>query len=266
MRFIHLTAAPLSALLLASAWPAVAGTSVASSDAVGMAAQFTSGGVTTGLGPVGHLAGSAPPGYDDAATVSAFSGSVAITPSIKPTPTLFVRTASIKVHVAGAIGVDNLSADSDSSVGKARLMLALDPPPPTPVPQPFLTVKANFVKSAASASDILPDSRSVAGAARIASLTIGGSLIGDPPLVFSGTPRPNTILFSSSAITVTLNQQAVASVDECAPTFCKVVPVGITTKAIDIALTNANLNGQVVSGDIVIGGDEADIPLSGAVD
>ncbi len=266
MQTLHLAAAPMSAFLLFAALPATAATSAASSTAEGIGAQFTAHGVATHLGPVGNVSGSAPPTYDNSATVSVFSGSVDITPSVAPAPTLFVKAAKIKVHVAGGIGLDTISADGEGSVGKTQLTLMLDPPPPGPVPEPFLAVVASVVKSEASFTDVLPDGRMPLGAARIGALTVSGSLVGDPSLGFSGSPKPNTVLFSSDQITITLNQQVVANIVECVQVVCRVIPVAITTHAVDIALTNANLDGHIVSGDIFIGGDEASVPLATAAE
>jgi hypothetical protein len=238
---------------------AFAGSAVSSS-ADGIGAQFQSPGVSTHLGPVGLAKGSAPPGYDNAIGVGFFKGSVDITPSVVPAPTLFVTASSIKSHVSGGFGIDTLSGEGDNAVGTATLTLMLNPPPPGPVPRPFLQITISKVKSRASIDEVLPSTTpTTGGSATIGSVTVSGSLVGDLVFHFSGTPAPNTTLVSNSALTITLNDQDVSGTTSCLE-VCRFIPTGITTDAIHVKLTKANLDGRIVSGDIEISRSKANLP------
>jgi hypothetical protein len=115
-----------------------------------------------------------------------------------------------------------------------------------------LSVSASQIHASASYSHIYgANSNFVTGGASFGSLTLGGALIGKD-LTFSGSTAPNTVLFSSPSVTVTLDRQTVA--DLISGGLDKTTtPVGITTQAIDISLHNASLFGRTVSDDITIG-------------
>jgi hypothetical protein len=66
-------------------------------------------------------------------------------------------------------------------------------------------------------------------------------------------------LFSNSEVTITLNEQIiVATTVTCVvPRGCTVTPGGIRVSAMHIVLTNANIFGQIVSGDVFLGQAQA---------
>jgi hypothetical protein len=66
-------------------------------------------------------------------------------------------------------------------------------------------------------------------------------------------------LFRNSEVTITLNEQIiVATTVTCVvPQGCTVTPGGIQVKAIHIVLTNANIFGRIVSGDVFLGEAQA---------
>jgi hypothetical protein len=104
---------------------------------------------------------------------------------------------------------------------------------------------------------------SVTGNASFGSLNLSGALLGKT-LTFSGDAAPNTVLFSSPTVTVTLDRQTVSDLISSGLTKT-LTPVGITTQAIDISLHDATLFGRSVSGDITIGQASAgagELPMS----
>jgi hypothetical protein len=64
------------------------------------------------------------------------------------------------------------------------------------------------------------------------------------------------VIYQSPTLTITLNRQIPAGVISCTPN-CTFTPAAISEQAIDIVLTKAKLNGQTVSGEIIVGADQA---------
>jgi hypothetical protein len=115
-----------------------------------------------------------------------------------------------------------------------------------------LSVSASHVHATAEYAHVYGVDRSfVTGDASFGSLSLGGALIGKA-LTFSGDAAPNTVLFSSPTVTVTLDRQTVSDLISNGLTKT-LTPAGIVTQAIDISLHGATLFGKSVSGDIIIG-------------
>ncbi len=225
------------------------------SSAVGFRAAFSADGLSAGVGPIGSLSGSAPPGYAKTIVVGPIEKSLPIRVGARPVPTMAITIASIRSHVASAgISIDTASAAADATVRGLDLSLMLNPPPPgvTVFPKPFLHVTAARIDSAATMSQIFPQTAQASSTARFSRLNISGSLIGNQPITLTGDVPNNTVLFQSDTVTITLNQKLVAGLIRCTPT-CTFSPVSLTGEAIDIALNNAILDGKAVSGDITVG-------------
>lgn len=228
-----------------------------SSSAFDISAHFTSDGVMTGLGPVNPVSGRGSPNYSRSSTIGPYQKVVLITEGTGPVPAFSVYGQTLKSHVAGGFGVDTVSAEGDTLTSSLAASLNLYPPPPTsPVPQPSLQIISSKVQSSANYDQTLPMPATVSASATFTNLAISGSLVGNQTLKFSGTPPNNTVLYKSPSVTITLNRKIVAGVISCTPK-CTFTPSVVFGTAIDVLLTNANVWGHPVSGEISIGVDEA---------
>ncbi len=261
------TASIAAAILLGVGMPAMAAPTA--SGAFGLKASFTVDGVTTGIGPLDALSGSAPPGYAKSATIGPIQKLIHIAPGKTPIPVMALNVSSIRTHVASSgFQIDSASAEGDATVKGLDLSLTLDPPPPGgPFPQPFLRVTIGKIVSTASMSQVFPQVPAATSTATFSDLAISGSLIGDQPISLSGDVPNNTVIFQSPTVTVTLNGKFLAGLITCDPK-CTFKPVTLSASALDIALSGARLDGKAVSGDIVIGasqvGESLAVPLVAA--
>ncbi len=261
-RTVHTpTMVSLAALLAATmAAPAIAQTgSAAASSADGLSAVFTVGDLSTGLGPVAPVEGSAPPAYNKTVHLATFNKIVTIIPSRSPVVALYTDATGIKSHAAsGGIGIDFVSAEGDASLKSAALAINLNPPPPgqtgEPTPQPYLEVIGKAITSMATLSQTFPQPPTVSGTTSFGTLTVSGSLLGSTVLHFSGPAAPDTVLYQSDTVTIILNHQAVPVVLSCAPSpgTCSATPTSITTDAVDILLNGADIRGAPVSGELTV--------------
>jgi hypothetical protein len=228
--------------------------------AYGLGATFQSGGMQTQLPPVAPVSGSTTP-YSNTAKVATFSDSLPIVPDVLPMPALTVTAEGLISHVASnGIQIDSASSGASAKLRSLDLSLLDEyPPSATPgvssepfLPGPFLVVKARDVEAAASFSEVFPNNTTLLGTSSIGELTIAGNLVDNKKLSFSGKLTSPRVLFQNDHITITLDQQVRAGVISCEPA-CHFLPADLATTAIDIALNNADLNGQKVSGEIVVG-------------
>jgi hypothetical protein len=253
----------VAAAALAGLLPGMAAAGAASSAAYGIYAQFRQDGNAVEFGPLAASAGNAPPAYEERAAAENVRQVVPLVAGGSVTPSLFVDAARFASHVASkGFGVDSISAAADTASRVVNLALMLNPPPPAavaplPQPQPFLEVAAQQIQSAANFTLVVPNYPFASGGGRFADLRIRGSLVGNRALTFSGTAGKDTVLFHSANVTITLNRQVLVGVISCKP-GCAFTPKAITTDAIAIVLDEANLFGQIVSGEIVLGVAKAD--------
>jgi hypothetical protein len=228
-----------------------------------LSARFTADGFVTTLPPVAPVKGSAPPPYNRQISLPAYDKILNIADRLAPPPAFYINLMGITDHVMGSgIGIDNFSSEGDTKVASAALALNLNPPPPTAtgiVPIVPLQITASGVQSSASFSDVVPQPPVVSGTTNFGALTIFGTLLGGKTLTFEGTPPPNHVLFSNAEVTITLNEQLiVATIVTCVVgQGCTVIPGGIYVKAVHVALSNANIFGRIVSGDIFLGEAQA---------
>jgi hypothetical protein len=213
----------------------------------------------TSFGPVGEVAGTAPPAFHDTKKIGAFDHGYDLNPPLLLSPTLVVDTTNlVNTATSPGIGVDTLSASATAAIGSATISLT-DPLVASPVLL-GLSASATFIRSGSSASYVFgPNQGFLAGDASFGSLTISGSLVGFKTLTFSGDAAPNTVLFQSSTVTITLDKQTLS--DFLPPVAAGAVPPvspnRITTDALDIQLNNASVGGQLVTGDIRLGESSA---------
>jgi hypothetical protein len=67
-----------------------------------------------------------------------------------------------------------------------------------------------------------------------------------------GTPTPNTVVYDTPTVTITLNKQIESGIIPCGLT-CVFTVTSIETDAVDIDLHKAPWHGHKITGDIVIG-------------
>ncbi len=271
VRLAALLAVAVPAALLTLTSPAQAGfvaSGGVSSDAYGASGQFTSGGTSSGFGPIGKASGTGSHGYNKTVSVPSASQVVSLAPAHIPDPTVFATETGIVSNASsGGFGIDFISAQAHTSLKSATMTLMDIPPPPLAVaspiifPQPFLMLTATGITSSASWSEVFPQRPSVFGAASFSSLRISGSLVGYKTLTFSGNAPKDKVLYNANGVTITLDQQVVNELISCSP-LCTATPYGITTDALDIWLHNANIGGHIVSGNFILGQSLADPPVN----
>jgi len=260
-RTLHAYAAPLTVLALSTAFAQAA--LAAGSAAFDISATFTSGGINTGINPVNRLVGGGSPNYQKGSSFGPYQKTLPIATGPSPIPTLTVSATKLRSNVHGAFGVDTISAEGDAAVGGLDLSLQLYPPPPGgPFPQPFLHITAATLQGSGYYNLVVPSFTTVGSSAEVKKLTISGSLVGNKTLTFSGMPDANKVLFQSPTVTITLNHRFVAGLISCSPK-CVFTPASVNSSALEITLTDADLNGHKVSGQIEIGASEAgsELPL-----
>jgi len=242
-----------TAIVLGLALTATGAASAMSSSAYGIQADFTYQHIATGLGPIGSVSGAAPPGYAKTVNLGPFHQTVPIVPDTAFVPTLIANTASMKTHVtANGIAVDSASAEGDATVKGLDLSLVVNPPPGSLAPVlELLHVTAGRVTVDTSFVRALPGPLAANSTASFVGLTISGPLVGNQTIKFTGDAPNNMVLFQSPTLTITVNNKLMAGVISCTPK-CTFSPVSVTGSALDIALTNADLGGKSVSGDIVV--------------
>jgi hypothetical protein len=236
----------------------------ASSGAFAVQAQLTVDGVRTDYGPDASVSGGTTGPYDNKVVVAHQNDTIALY-AVNPTPTLFVDARDMASEAkASGIEVDSSSASGAANLGSLALTLNLNPPPPVstlPVPQPFLTVMGRGVHGTAQVDQVVLGPVTGFGDAGYDSLTLSGAVIGGAKLHFLGKPKPNTVIYSTANVTITLNKQTKVGIINCTPpTTCAFSLLGVTTEAVDVSLNHANWYGHIVSGDIAIGEAHAEMP------
>jgi hypothetical protein len=243
-------------LLAATSCAAEAGVSPVSpsSQAGALSAQLTVDDVQTNFGPVASVEGSDPGPYDNKVSLAHEKTDVSLVPSLI-TPTLSLDAHDLHAEVkSGGVGIDTLGAAAQANLGATTVSLNLKPLPPTlpPVPAPLLTVTLKGAHAHSEFSEVVPMPATAKGSAGFDSLTISGSLIGGATLHFSGDVKPNTVVYSTPQLTITLNRQLRVGLISCTPT-CSFTLASFATQAIDISINHAKWYGHKISGDIAIG-------------
>jgi hypothetical protein len=237
--------------LCAFAWPAAAGQPANS--AFGIDTKFQTKGLATELGPVGFVSHNNTGAYDKSIHVAKVNEDAPIVSQPVP-PTIFINASGIDSHVhSSGFGVDSEVTQANATVDHASLTLNLNPPPGSamPIPFPALQIQGSGIVSQANFNTIAVGPTTATGSSSVRSLKIIGTLVGTSPLTYSGSAPPNTVIYDSPTVTITLNKQVQAGLISCTPD-CVFKVYSITVDAVDISLNKADVDGHKVSGDIVL--------------
>jgi hypothetical protein len=224
-----------------------------SSSADSFSGILDANGSTTTIAPYALVSGEAPPAYDDTSSIGHFHHKYDLTPGDPNNLLLDMRASDIVNNaeslphvIAGQIG-----AQGTADIGSANLTLTDSPNPMLPLSILELSVNATGIQSQ-SDSSIGPNGNSfLNGDASFHSLTVTGALVGGETLKFSGDAAANTVLYKSSTVTITLDEQTLLL-----PPGATGGTIGpsITTDAIDIQFNHANIgDNQTMTGNFVIG-------------
>ena len=237
--------------LCAFVWPAAA--AQPANNAFGIDTKFQTKGLTTELGPIGFVSHNNTGAYDKSVHVSKVNEDAPIVSQPVP-PTIFINASGINSHVqSSGIGVDSEVTQANAATDHASLTLNLNPPPGSemPIPFPALQVQGSGIVSQANFNTIAVGPTTATGSSSVRSLRIIGTLVGTSPLTYSGSAPPNTVIYDSPTVTITLNKQIQSGLISCTPD-CVFKVYSITVDAVDISLNKANVDGHKVSGDIVL--------------
>jgi hypothetical protein len=173
---------------------------------------------------------------------------------LAPPAALYAHLTGVWDHVMGGEFEDSHVSEGDSSIATAALMFNLNPmPPPTGIVP--LLISATRVHASASYR-VVRGATLVSGTASFDQLMITGALLGGMTLTYSGIPPVNHRLFSNAEVTITLNEQVPTTATCTVGQECTITD-GIQVVAVHVALTNADIAGRVVSGDLFVGEAQA---------
>ena len=235
-------------------------TGIVSSSADSFSGILNADGFTTTIDRFAPVSGSAPPAYDDTSRIASFDHTYDLTSAEANTLSLQMQ-ASHMVNTADSagIGVDEIGASGDAYLRSADFLLTDSPNPMLPLSILGLSVKATGIHSDSNSSFVFgPNEGSLSGDASFHSLTVTGALVGGKTLTFSGDAAPDTVLYKSSTVTITLDEQTLLLPP--AATSGIIGPT-ITTDAIDIQLNHATFAGQTITGGFAIGQSSASYAL-----
>jgi hypothetical protein len=230
-----------------------------SSSADSFSGSLTADGFTTTVDPFAEVSGAAPPKYDHRRRVASVDHMYELTPSESDDLSLEMQARRMfnRAHSPG-FGVDDIGASGDADFRTAHMLLTdtIGTTGPTVL---GLSVEATGIQSDSTSSFVFgPNQGTLAGDARFGSLEISGALVGGKTLTFSGDAAPNTVLYSSSTVTITLDEQRLLLPPSAAG---GVVGPTIFTNAIDIQFNGAKFAGNTISGHFDIGQSSAGYPL-----
>lgn len=228
------TAIALAALAtLAAPEAAKAATLTAGSSASAVSASFVVNGKSGTLAPQVQAAGSGTKAYSS--TVSK--------PSLKASQTFDILTLSATINSikdsASSAGPKSGTIASTSGAQIGSLSGTIGSPLGT-----ALTASASKLVSSAGLTKT-PTTNTATGAATITNFKITSSLFGVNKS-YTGSPKPNTILYQSNdkKVTVYLNRQVTKT------TAGK--PTGIAVSAVNLHIANFSYSGQTISGDLYL--------------
>jgi hypothetical protein len=217
-------------------------------------------GSTTTIAPFALVSGFAPPPYDDTTTVGSFENWYDLTPGMSNSLSLLMQgTHMVNTADSAGIGVDNIGASGTSDLRSADLLLTDNPNPMLPLTILGLSVEATGVQSDSNSSIVFgPNQGSFSGDASFRSLIVSGALVGGETLKFSGDAAADTVLYKSSTVTITLDDQTLLLPPSATG---GIIGPTITTDAIDIQFNNAKFAGHTITGDFDIGQSSASYRL-----
>ncbi len=231
-----------------------------SSSANSFGGSLDADGFTTTIDPFAPVSGSAPPAYDDTSRIALFDHTYDLTPAEDNTLSLDMQASHMVNNAeSGGIGVDSIGASGSADLGSASFVLADTPGPMQPLSVLGLSVKATGIHSGADSSFVFgPNEGSLGGDASFHSLTVTGALVNGDILTFSGNAAKDTVLYKSSTVTITLDDQHLLLPPSATG---GIIGPTITTDAIDIQLNNAKFAGQTITGNFDIGQSSASYAL-----
>jgi hypothetical protein len=234
-------------------------TKLVSSSADSFTGSLKADGFTTTVAPFAPVSGSAPPAYDQAKTAAYFDHLYELTPSEFNDLSLQVQARQMFNAASSAgLGVDQIGANGTADLSSANLLLT-DTVGLTGPTVLGLSVAATGVHSDSNSSLVFGPNRGfLAGDASFQSLTITGALVNGRTLTFSGDAKPDTVLYSSPTVTITLDEQTLLLPPA---TTGSVIGPMISTDAIDIHFNGVNLIGNTISGHFDIGQSSANFAL-----
>jgi hypothetical protein len=242
----------IAALCAAPAW------AESSNSAAGIDAHLSSEVVLSHFGPIAGVShvnnGSA---YDKTVNVAKVNENAPLATGTLP-PYFFIKASTLTSEVKGSgIEVDAHYTQSNTSVGRATLTMNINPPPgmEIPIPYPALWVQSTGITAAANFNSIAVGPTEATGSSSVKSLNITGTLL-TAPVTYSGEAPPNTVVYDSPTVTITLNKQVQEGVISCSPD-CVFTPTNIEVTAVDIDLHHAMVDGHKISGRIAVGRAEA---------
>jgi hypothetical protein len=223
-------------------------------------------GFTTTFSPFDLVSGAAPPAYDYTRTLAAFDKTYDLTPAEANSPTLdqansltleMQATHMVDTASSAGIGVDSIGANGAANLASANFVLADNLLSTLSVLG--LSVEASGIHSDSNSSLVSgPNEAVLSGDASFQSLTVTGALVGGKTLTFSGDAAANTVLYSSSTVTITLDAQTLLLPPAATS---GIIGPSITTDAIDIRFNDAKFGGHTISGDFAIGQSSASYGL-----
>ena len=160
---------------------------------------------------------------------------------------------SLPTVIAGQVG-----ARGTADLGSASFTLTDSPNPMLPLSVLELSVEATGIQSESTSSFGPGGDSFLSGDASFHSLTVAGALVGGETLTFSGDAAADTVLYKSSTVTITLDEQTLLLPP--AATSGAIGP-SITTDAIDIQLNHAKYGNQTITGNFDIGQSSAGYSL-----
>jgi len=248
MRFKAKAYAMCAIFAAGSALPASAATTISSS-AYGISANLSVLGlVNANLGPVGAVAGSAPPAYDKSGSVVSVNQNLSLLATGllnagEHIGTGLVTTTASSPYPAIASGNASATIDGLSTALTTQVLLA-----------PVLTllgVSANTIQSTSGVS--AAGGLNAFGTSTIEGLTVTGLSLGllriDGGLFIN--PDPNTVLVDILGLRIVLNEQVLGGNG--------VTDLSLATNALHISFDNFALGTGLLSGDVIVGHSQAAI-------
>lgn len=242
---------PRSLLLLAAlaaAGPAGAAT-VLSSASIASAALTVSG-TSVPLGTVGAAGGTSASGaYNVVTTLPAISQRWTL-PGKNTRVTLALDATNA---AASASGTSKSPATATAAVSVGTLAVGLLP---TAGGDPYVTVTLSGSQSTATYVPGGSDQGTAFGGSTLGTVTITGTLLQGQTITRDLNVGPNTVVWNQNGVKLTLRATAPIKPTLCGSS-CATLPYGVASDAVNLTLTNAQVNGKTVSGTVTLGHAQA---------
>jgi hypothetical protein len=223
-----------------------------SSSADSFAGVLNADGSTTTIDPFAPVSGTAPPAYDDTSSIAYFNHTYDLTPAEPNTLSLEMQARNMTnaAYSLPEVIAHQIGAASTADLGSANFSLTDSPNPMLPLSILGLSVEATGIHSESTSSFGPTQEGFLSGDASFDSLTVSGALLNGETLTFSGNAAADTVLYKSSTVTITLDDQTLLLPPSATG---GIIGPTITTDAIDIQLNHAKFAGQTITGNFDIG-------------